>query len=283
MTSLAGLLARRFIARPDVYAEQTGSGIYHPVNKPFTKDLLDRHITGEISLGHYLVNQQGEAKLFAFDFDFVDAPRTWLKYPSGEEVHYLDEAFVRKVITLDEYTKAYNEMSAQEVGNPKELWQDKKHPSRQFYLIQMRTIVEMFTHRIHDVLGENVPIAASYSGFKGCHVMGWTGMAPAADLRALATAVIESFDRFKPTKKDQYWEDQDRDPHTGVASFQIEVFPKQDTIREGGYGNLMRLPLGKNRKAPSSRSFFIDQRKGSSLVAPRKDPEVLLESGNPWA
>jgi len=38
-----------------------------------------------------------------------------------------------------------------------------------------------------------------------------------------------------------------------------------------------------NQKAPNSRKFFIDQRAPHATIVPRKDPESLLEGGDPWA
>ncbi len=66
---LAKLFASKFIARPDVFAEQFPDGAWAPRRQRLGMSDLLAHIRGERSLGHYMLNQASECKLFAFDID----------------------------------------------------------------------------------------------------------------------------------------------------------------------------------------------------------------------
>ena len=290
MPTIAGLLARRFIARPDAYAVQKGDGQYYPARAwneaekkysgplfPITPDVLKKHVAGEQPIGHYLVNQEGMTKLFALDIDFRNASAPWMNVPSPKDLESLAIRFGDKP---NEFNQAMDFLESIQNGNPRELWQDKSHPSRKFFLLQMRNIAELFTQRISSEL--QIPTAAAYSGFKGIHVYGWTGLLPAQSARDLGEAVLQSFDRFHPIKGKNFWIDSEEDPHQGFRQFEIELFPKQDEIGHGGFGNLMRLPLGVNKKNPNGKAFFIDQRSPAAGIVPREDPETLLEHGDPW-
>ena len=71
-----------------------------------------------------------------------------------------------------------------------------------------------------------------FSGMKGYHVWLFFEEAPASLIRALAEKIS--------------------------VGFKCEIFPKQDFIEEGGYGNLIKLPLGIHRES-KRRSFFLDE------------------------
>lgn len=294
MSSLTGLVAQRFIARSNAYALQKGFGGYVPAREKDNEDgthganfrmsgkLIEQHIAGEITMGHYMVNESGNAKLFALDIDLRDANGKWIPTPSAKDFESAEKLFGDDPEKLEE---AIAHLRKPQGGNPRELWQDKKHPARPYYLRQMKAVADEFSQRIWDEFNGEIPVACAYSGFKGIHVYGFTGMAPAADIRALGQAVIESFDRYRPQKGGNFWLDKEEDPEKGFRNFEIELFPKQDAVREDGYGNLMRLPMGVNKKAPKGRAFFIDQRPGVADIKPRNmaDTIELLESGNPWA
>lgn len=81
------------------------------------------------------------------------------------------------------------------------------------------------------------------SGNKGTHV--WLFLSaplPAAQVRRWVTR------DFMPA-----WEEKAK-----PAGWPIEVYPKQDSVDEGGFGNLVKLPLGKHRVS-GNFSHFISQ------------------------
>lgn len=290
MVTLPTLIARRFIATPHVHALQAKSGAWYPAREynpatgkhdgpdlPFTKQVIEDHLAKKKTVGHYLINQDNNCKLFAFDLDLVNHDTDWISYPSDKDIASLEMKFGDD---RDRMQIAWEHLMRinRQTGNPRELWQDKQHRSRPYLMRQMRGLAEMLSQRIHKEL--EIPVAVAYSGNKGLHVYGFTGMLPAADARALALEILDSFDRFTSVKGRNFFADTDTDPETGYPTLEIEVFPKQDTVN--AYGNLMALPLGMNQKAPNSRKFFVDQRSPQSTIVPHNDPETVLEGGDPW-
>lgn len=65
----AGILARRFIQRWDLYAQQLDNGRYLCIHEPLTTERLISHLQGEITLGTYILNQRDEARFVVFDAD----------------------------------------------------------------------------------------------------------------------------------------------------------------------------------------------------------------------
>lgn len=66
-------LARRFVVRRDLHARQLNDGRYICVHKPFHLGLLLAHLSGEITLGTYLLDQKSQARFIVFDAD--DEPK----------------------------------------------------------------------------------------------------------------------------------------------------------------------------------------------------------------
>ena len=62
-------LARRFVQRWDVYARQLPDGRYIFVNEPLTVDKILGHLTGEITLGSYILDSQNNARFVVLDAD----------------------------------------------------------------------------------------------------------------------------------------------------------------------------------------------------------------------
>ena len=91
---LIGLIAKRFIQRRDVKAVQFASGAYIPDHKlehlgqhaplGFGVSQLEAHLTGKASYGHYLIDANNQARMFALDIDLekntVDQEGNIVKY-----------------------------------------------------------------------------------------------------------------------------------------------------------------------------------------------------------
>lgn len=61
-----------FVGNPDLYAVQQGDGSYQgPVRAPITRNLLTKHLAGDITLGTYTVRYD-KARYFVFDVDSRD-------------------------------------------------------------------------------------------------------------------------------------------------------------------------------------------------------------------
>lgn len=269
MSEFTTLLAQRFIARRDVKAVQHDGGSYGPVDQPWQMADLDAHLDGSTTFGHYLLDAEDRCKLFAFDCDLIAGPGVGYVLPTSEALATMTDA---------EYDASVTEIAIPDVRAE---WADRNSPMRPFLKHQMRTLAETLSYRIRETLG--IPVACAYSGNKGVHVYGFTGLVQAAEAREAAMIVLDSFGgRFAQHGK-SHFRDTDPDPYEGYANFEIELFPKQDHVGEGGYGNLMRLPLGVNRKRPTDPTFFLDQTAPHATLAPHPNPVELLTDGNPWA
>lgn len=206
----------------------------------FTREGLVQHIKGEISLGHYLVNE-GTCRLFAFDIDLTQV---------GD-------------LQLDA------ESEPMEV-RPREIWAAPIGfaVEKELLTIALRCTAESLAQVAHSQLG--IDVAVSCSGSKGLHVYCWTGEIDAVDARALATSILTELG-FVPAKGNNFF----KRPNSNILD--VEIYPKQDEIKADGFGNLMRLPLGRNLKGGAS--FFVDlNTPWNTLTA--EDPALVLAQGS---
>ncbi len=240
---LATLVGGRFIERRDVMAVQFPTGHYQPERRPFKVGDLRAHVAGERSLGHYLISPEGNCRLFAFDIDLRKAG-TWTN--DEGEVHCID---------------------------PRVAWLIPDHPSKTQLTVELRCMAEALALRVKGLL--EVSVAVAYSGSKGLHVYAWTGPLPAREAKAAALAVLNSFGQFEATRGNNFFQHR-----TGYPNLEIEVFPKQDNLDGKDLGNLMRLPLGVNRKS-GHPAYFVDLTAGMDTLRPA-DPETILVNGADW-
>lgn len=289
-TDLARLLSLKFIQRPDAKAQQTSDGAWFPVREKDEhgkmtgpnigwkmRDLRD-HIEGVKTFGNYMVDDKDQVKLFVFDID-LDKTGTWAEWPD---------------LALDKYNttdRAANDAAFEadtiiHQSTPREDWLDRKHPGRKWYKIQLRTVADLLKRGIEKEIG--VQTAVAYTGSKGLHVYGFTGTTPASTARAGALLSLEAAANLWPLENDiepfkgkNFYKFTDTDPHGYFNNVTIEVFPKQENLSQGGYGNLVRLPLGRNMKNPKDQCFFVDTSAyvPSGDIVPHPDPARLLNEG----
>lgn len=242
---LANLLAKRFVARTDVKAEQyidTRDNLvkYRPIRSGWTRQDLDDHLAGTKTFGHYLVNPENQCKLICFDIDLKD--RGWIPTEFTDEgpKNYIEVIGLRNV------------------------WHDRSHAARPYLKGQLRTAAHLLA-RSSEVLGLDVAVA--YSGNKGLHVYVFFPQPTSATAARIgAKAIIKHLNgQVIDSKNDSniFYEFANQDPDSGYPNLSIEVFPKQDTVESDSLGNLVRLPLGKNLKH-TDPTFFVDM--SSSLI-----------------
>ena len=284
---IAKLFAKLFIARSDVKAIQRSSGAYNPTedrdtqNKVIAKhgftmqDLLD-HIESTRTYGHYLLNPDSQCKLFAFDIDLDE----------------LDPEKPNQNLMLPMQQDESGQWSEFILCNPRAIWLDRRYTAARNYLkYQMRSIANCIASVVHSEF--EIQTAVTYTGAKGMHVYGFTGLLPAIDVREGAMYVLEKVGRFQPHLGSNFFKHETVTGGDGYAAdelnheqsfqcFTVEVFPKQTEVKEGGYGNLMRLPLGVNLKNPADPTFFVDMRTALTDLRPRDAIEALTTS-NQWA
>lgn len=262
---LTDLVAKRFIARRDVKAHQYGDGVWTPHTTtgkrdgeyiPWRRRDFEAHFQGADTFGHYLVNPDGnKVKLFAFD---VDLEKDDLAKPDGFRGSWLDE---NGHIVYEDVREA---------------WRDRRHPARQYLKFTMMWAAHSLGNAIQSEFDGDIKPLVAYSGNKGIHVYGLIegGMIPAKEARLAAGIVMDTLQEFQPTKGDNFWRSIDQVPINALRNLTIEVFPKQDEVGQG-LGNLMRLPLGRNLKAPKDPTFFIDMTTDLSIMRPANPFEVL--------
>lgn len=254
---LAKLIASLFVERHDVKAIQTKTGAYMPVRQdmrdtasptiPFgLRDLID-HINGVKTYGHYLVSQAGTCRTFVFDIDLRSKANT----DRGEEpIMFQDEEI-----------------------NPREVWAGPVTDCKKDLQLQLRVMAEQLARQVHKILA--IKTLVSYSGSKGMHVYGCLDPGtPAHDAREVAGIVFETLDGLiVPEHGKNFFKHA-----TAFPALSIELFPKQDEVREDGFGNLIRLPLGKNQKS-GKNGFFMDM--STPIDQPKiDDPLIALTEGS---
>lgn len=268
MSPLVPLFAKHFIARPDVVAVQHSNGSYSPQDTPFTAAILQEHLDGNKTYGHYLLSQSNQCKFFCFDVDLRTEGVYWIEP---------DLALAPASFTPLEMDDWYEDNRVGPVSvDPRASWVNRDIKPRAYFKSQFRTIAEILTLKIHETMG--IGTFATYSGHKGIHVYGMTGLAPAAEVRAAAEHVLAQAEMFVPSKGTNFFTDK-----TGeFPNLEVEIFPKQTHVEPGHYGNLLRLELGVNQKAPNDPTYFMDQTLPLNTFAPHPDPAWLLEHQTPW-
>lgn len=248
VTATANLLAKHFIARPDVKAIQHANGIYTPQRERITRSDLTRHLQGDHTIGHYLLDTDSTCKLFCYDID---------------------------VDKIGEYVDAAGERQSM---NPREAILDPGHPAFRWLRHQTRCMAEGLSCAAERQLGVKTVIV--WTGGKGAHVYGLTGRVPAAEARGAARWLLDDYGVFEAIRGDCFFKHTAReDPMVGFPHLTLEVFPKQDSLEGKDLGNLLRLPLGVNRKS-NKESFFMDPTAPMGEIKPM-DAEAAL-TGMLW-
>lgn len=254
---LPALIAKRFIERRDVKAIQHRSGAYTPDKSRFTKRDLLAHLEGSRTLGHYLVSPEGMCRLFAYDIDLITS--FVARDPQDPE--------------RPDYT--WTPDGLQETG-PREAWSSDDPELRKLrtqLTQELRGVADGLAARVQRMLG--IPVAIAYSGFKGLHVYGFTGRVAAADARAAALDVLMTTKVFRPSRGDNFFRHTLK-PDIGFPNVEIEIYPKQDNLEGKDLGNLMRLPLGVNRKT-GNKCFFLNVGDSNQKVLEEVDALAALQ------
>lgn len=103
------------------------------------------------------------------------------------------------------------------------------------------SILREQTKQIKSVFSnENIPTLTEFSGRKGYHIWGFLKSPVAADKVRIMLKELEK--KFEPIDDKLHW----------------EVFPKQDQVAEGKFGNLIKLPL-QIHKVSGKRTYFVDE------------------------
>lgn len=151
--------------------------------------------------------------------------------------------------------------------SPRDVWAGSECEDKLRYRKQLRALGEGLAWRAHRLLG--IDMAVSYSGSKGVHIYGFTGEIDAAEARQVALDFLATF-VFRQVNGTNFWKHE-----YAYDNLTVEVFPKQASIGGDGFGNLMRLPLGRNAKG--GESFFLDSTAPIDQMVPMDPLEALLK------
>lgn len=235
------MLGKTFIQRRDVKAFQRKTGAYKPIHSKWTLRDLKAHVRGKTTLGYYLVDHDGLTRVVAFDIDFDD-----------EDV----------------------EVDGEKV-TPREVFSDPDHFARAELTRQVRGLADGLAWRTKRMYPE-IKVIVSFSGSKGIHVYGCFPQATDANAaRTVGQTILNSWgggEIFEPVKGKNFYK------AATYPQMTVEVFPKQEKVGTGGFGNLLRLPLGVNQKT-GRESFFYDIHGPITDLAP-VDPALVLDAGS---
>lgn len=259
-TEIIRALGTRFIERRDVKAIQSENGSWFPVkcaacrssdvqclHKPMNLQDFKDHLSGQRTLGYYLVNPTTQTcKLIALDLD--------VRKPNKEQDYVPHN-------TLGNPTNPREDILKDGTVEQANLYRD------------LLILAEGFARRMNEVLG--IPVAIAYSGGKGMHVYGFTGSIPANAAVDLVQNFMKSWSVFSPTKGENFWRHD-----LFFQDIDIETFPKQSSVDKAGYGNLMGLPLGVNRKTGRAK-YFVTTRSRMGVLK-EMDAVRALEGDLPW-
>lgn len=126
---------------------------------------------------------------------------------------------------------------------------------------------------VQRMFDDQIGVAISDSGGKGLHVYCFTGLVPAETARGFAKIVLDEL-LLKPVRGDNFFR------REGYPTLEVEVFPKQGSLEGKELGNLMKLPLGVNRKT-GRFSRFLTCKAGYDKLVPT-DPFNVLNGDSPW-
>lgn len=263
---LVRLLGTRFIERKDVKAFQRDDGAWFPERSKFTMKDFEDHLSGRKTLGHYMLSQEGNCKLFAYDFDLVKHARDCSDNKcKGCAVEFAN-------LVMSESGNPHEVDGSIHRGIPREMFNEQS-PARETLIINLRCLVEGIALRVNRELG--IPVAIATSGHKGLHLYGFTGSMPAEATRKIALSILEEMTVFERFRGDNFWRHKN-----DFEVVDIEVFPKQTSLDGKDLGNLMKLPLGVHR-VTGVRSEFITTKSTLNRLVPM-DPINALEGDLPW-
>ncbi len=273
---LIRLIGQRFVSRKDVKAEQAKDGAWYPVREvtssgkhdgpyvPFSMQDFNDHLTGVRTFGHYVVGTDQTTKFFCFDLD-LNKQGFYLEDPDPDGDPEDFPAIVGNMVDCE----------------PREVWAAGKPQAAIDYFTQaLRVMAEGLAQRVIRMNAAS-HVAITNSGGKGMHVYGFMNEPNlAVDVREVALDVLSTKSDtavFEPIKGDNFWRYRSAGAYSNIT---IEVFPKQEAVSKGGFGNLLRLPLGVNLKT-GKRGYFVNCKSGLNKL-PEMDAIRALSGDLPW-
>jgi hypothetical protein len=236
---LARLLGNTFIQRRDVKAIQSSNGAYRP----------DKSIRSYFSLNDIIAH--------------IDGSVSYGHYLLDNDNHCKILAFD---IDLDNEYLWHDQLL-----NPR-ITLNTDHPARLDMIMDLRSVADGLGVRLKRMYPK-LTVMHTYSGNKGIHVYGAFPQATTAKAAiSVAESVIDWYGCFAPSRGNNFFKHTIRE-----IPITIEVFPKQAKTTSGGFGNLLRLPLGINQKTKKHSFFYSIKSPLEYLIS--YDPIAALTTG----
>ena len=162
---------------------------------------------------------------------------------------------------------------------------DPAHPDYPEVVFQLRVLSRLIMRQlIVAAVKQKIKVtpAMAFSGSKGIHVYGWfdRGRTKADIAIELGGLTLDTFQnlgiKFEAVGRSATFRNECTFP-----AIDVEIYPKQRTVQDKQYGNLMRLPLGRNLKT-NGQSIFLENLKFDGdeyRFLPMMDPLQALERG----
>jgi hypothetical protein len=234
----ASLLGKLLINRRDRKAffrpDHQGNWHWTAVESPFKMDDFVKHLTGSVALGTYMLNTDSTVKFMAIDLD-LNKQAKYLK------IHPIDE-----ILELEKQGYDWNLDLAE--GNLEAALHQPSDPAHHWARIVLMGAVYAVNKAIRESL--ELPTLCVITG-GGAHVIApLPEPMPASDARSAGIEIVASLPSARQ-RNDIFF---DYGAHNELS---IEVFPKQDTLEDKPFGNLIRLPFGWHYEA-GIRTYAID-------------------------
>jgi hypothetical protein len=265
---LARLIGGLMISRKDAKAVEVGPNDWRPDRsggKLLKYSVADfrQHLLGNRCLGAYLLDSESRVRCIVFDVDLVKKKGFCLRIRSIDEIERMNARGLYDGRVDPDFF----------VGNLEEALHDESHESHLWALTILMEVSRNIADAVRSVLGLGV-LSVMTGG--GVHVIvPLPELMPAADARIMGDAVMAQVDGLAQSSsflyvQKSYLEDK-------PSSVTVEVFPKQSSVRDGGFGNLVRLPLGLHAGS-QVRTFFFSGPGAPAWTYEKLDPLGCLES-----
>ena len=256
-SELARLLGARFIQRRDVKTRQWGHGEHAKIPVGGYSPVRARPVGqwSETNKGEHIPWKRSDI------IDHLEGHKTY--------GHYLvDPEGMTRVVAFDvDFDKEFPFEG--QILKPREVF-GTDHPGAIAMNEAVRCLADALAYRLKWKY-PRLTVCTSFSGSKGIHVYGlFAEPTFASTARGTGISVIASMVSLEPSRLGYK-------PIRESLPLEVEVFPKQEKVGRGGYGNLMRLPLGIHKKTEGP-SYFYDPTSDPTTIEPM-DPTLAITEG----
>jgi hypothetical protein len=246
----AKLLGMLFIGRREALAFHNGKhpdGQWYMKRRKYKIDDFRNHLFGTQCMGAYLLDADSMVRTIVFDVDLKEDGEYFL---IGDDTETEDgEPAVDGNLEIEKGAK---------VGDLESALHDETHPAHRWAASLIRSTVDFIQREVMDQLSLTCTIIITGGG---AHVFVPFGqLIPASEARAMAHSVMDGIPIFT-RKSENFYVNRE-----GKPSVEIEVFPKQDGLKDitnlhadgtpESLGNLIRLPFGMHERG--MRTYALD-------------------------